>query len=91
MKILLVLLCLVGLSLSVSQEVIDTLTEFYDSTNGGSWTNNGGWLNGDPCVNSWYGITCDSGDVTQIDLSINNLAGPIPPNFVNSITTLTYL
>ncbi len=51
------------------------MVNFYNSTNGGSWTNNTGWIDGaagtncDPCDGSWYGVTCNvSGRVVCIDL-----------------------
>ncbi|EDN68118.1 Peptidase S8 and S53, subtilisin, kexin, sedolisin [Beggiatoa sp. PS] len=54
------------------------LLHFYHRTGGVSWTNNDGWLeNNEPC--NWRGIECDeSGYVSKISLSGNNLSGMIP-------------
>lgn len=54
------------------------LLHFYHRTGGVSWTHNDGWLeNNEPC--SWRGIDCDeSGHVSKISLSGNNLSGMIP-------------
>ena len=61
----------------------DALAALYDSTSGDGWTNNTGWVeNCDPCGEvtgtPWFGVTCDGGLVTQIDLSNNNLTGNLP-------------
>lgn len=50
----LLLLC----SCVLAQQAVE-LTKIYTSTNGANWNNKGGWLNGDPCVDHWYGVTCD--------------------------------
>jgi len=75
------------------------LIDLYNSTNGDSWTDNSGWKEpplapdgfseaGECSVdNPWYGVTCSSGNVTQIVLDNNNLAGTIPA----SIGDLTHL
>ncbi|XP_019856969.1 PREDICTED: probable leucine-rich repeat receptor-like protein kinase At1g35710 [Amphimedon queenslandica] len=58
----------------------DALEEFYHSTAGPAWLQNAGWLSGDPCQSMWYGIRCTpSGDVVEITLSHNGLAGQLPP------------
>ncbi|MEK8017399.1 MAG: LamG-like jellyroll fold domain-containing protein, partial [Candidatus Parabeggiatoa sp.] len=59
----------------------EALVALYDSTDGDNWTNNEGWKTTDtPC--SWYGITCESGAVTVINLGDinggNNLTGSLP-------------
>ena len=80
--------------LASAQEAIPTverqaLIALYHSTNGDGWTNNSGWktapLSPDgfamPGTESgWYGLTVDPGteQVTQIDLSDNNLVGSLP-------------
>ena len=35
------------------------LVDLYYSTNGEGWTESGNWLDGDPCLNQWHGVTCD--------------------------------
>lgn len=51
------------------------LIELYNSTNGDSWIYKTNWCSEKP-LNEWYGIkTNDSGCVTSINLSNNNLTG----------------
>jgi hypothetical protein len=65
------------------------LVALYNSTDGANWVNNDNWLDGDPCFNSWYGVTCANGEysesedfaastVTQLGLDNNGLSGSIP-------------
>ena len=37
-------------------------------------------MNGDPCANSWYGVSCSSSgdEVTAVALGSNSLGGTIP-------------
>jgi hypothetical protein len=87
------LLLLVGLAtLFLAQpaaaQICDSVTEIpktecqaleaiYNSTNGANWTNNTGWLQTTtPCT--WFGVTCNAGHVTQIDLNSNKLTGTLP-------------
>lgn len=43
------------------------LTTFYYSTNGYNWTDSSGWLTeSNECT--WFGVTCGSDLVTEIDL-----------------------
>ncbi len=70
----------------VYQSVIDSLAlvALYNSTNGDGWTNNTSWLTDIPFCN-WYGITCESGNVTEVVQNNNNLMGSIPPELGNLI------
>ena len=64
------------------------LKTFYTLTNGGSWVNAQNWLFRDPCKNAWFGVTCDSSlTVVGLDLTNNNVIGPLP----SSIGNLFYL
>jgi len=55
----------------------EALVALYDSTDGDNWTNNEGWnVTSTPC--SWYGVSCENGVVTTIDLDDNNLTGTLP-------------
>jgi photosystem II stability/assembly factor-like uncharacterized protein len=55
----------------------EALKALYYSTNGTAWDTQNEWLETTtPC--SWYGVTCDAGSVTGINLSSNHLAGTIP-------------
>ena len=57
------------------REVLEVL---YDSTGGESWTNRGSWKTSAP-LGDWHGVTTDTaGRVTELDLSGNDLTGPIP-------------
>ena len=54
------------------------LAVFYEATGGDHWTDNANWLSEVP-LNEWYGVTTDDkGRVTALDLSQNELTGPIP-------------
>ena len=53
------------------------LVAIYEATQGPDWTNKTNWLEEiDPC--SWFGIRCDQGHVTEINLEYNNLNGNLP-------------
>ena len=63
------------------------LEALYDATGGASWTSSTSWKTSAP-LGDWYGVTTDaSGRVTELRLSENGLAGPIPPK----LGSLTYL
>lgn len=87
-------LCVYDASYSCSPD-FDALIDFYNATNGASWTNNTGWIDGaantncEPCT--WFGVTCDYRDkVIEIDLTNNNLSGSLPSN-LNAIDALRKL
>lgn len=52
------------------------LVDLFNNTKGQDWVNNTNWLTDN--VSSWYGITVVGDRVTEINLSSNNLVGPIP-------------
>ena len=58
--IIIMIECISYCSTQTSQSQIDALTDLYNSTNGIHWTTNTNWLEGDPCSNQWYGVTCNS-------------------------------
>lgn len=66
------------------------LEALYTSAHGDGWTHKENWLNGDPCTNNWYGITCDAANerVLEINLFMNNLNGTLPPT-LNQLTAMT--
>lgn len=58
------------------------LAALYHDTDGGNWTDRTGWLETNaPC--SWFGVICSGGQVVQVHLSSNELAGPIPAELGN--------
>ena len=65
------------------------LMALYNSTDGANWTDNTNWEE-DCDVCNWYGITCENNRVTKIELGLNNLQGPIPPE-IGNLTELTIL
>ena len=57
----------------------DLLVAIYEATGGPDWNSNGNWLTQRP-LGEWDGVeTDDSGNVTGLSLSYNNLVGRIPP------------
>ena len=54
------------------------LASLYNATNGHNWNDNTNWLSDQP-IGTWYGVTTDTrGHVTHVDLTNNNLSGPVP-------------
>jgi hypothetical protein len=74
----------------VSSEERAALVALYQSTDGDSWKNNYGWLGAEGTECSWYGVSCNSGSVSNLDLSRNSLVGVLPTEFGN-LTELTFL
>ena len=73
------------------------LADLYDATGGVSWRNQKGWTDRSAvrtncCRGGMHGIECsgDATHITRLDLSSNNLRGPIPPSFV-ALKSLTYM
>lgn len=58
------------------------LAALYTGTGGAQWYDHTGWMaTTTPC--SWYGVTCEAGRVTGLNLEDNNLAGPLPGQMSN--------
>ena len=76
----------------VPQTECEALIALYNSTAGENWIDNSNWLtiNESISVCDWFGITCDEGHVSDIDLQQNNLTGPISPELAN-LTNLATL
>ena len=69
---------------AVPQAELDSLLALYNSTDGENWTDDTNWLIGDPCDNSWFGISCDgSSNIERVSLASNDLVGTIPPELGN--------
>ena len=67
-------------TVTVLREGVDraTLMALYNSAGGASWTNKDNWGSTEP-LNDWFGVTADgSENVTDLDLSGNNLRGTLP-------------
>ena len=68
----------------------EALVALYNSTDGANWTDNTNWLSSEP-LGSWYGVTTDeSGSVTDISMTNNNLIGVLPSQ-IEDLTNLTTL
>lgn len=62
------------------------LQTFYTSTNGAQWDDKAGWVTTNtPCT--WFGVTCQAGHVSEVNLPNNNLAGSLPAQ----LSELTHL
>jgi len=62
--------------------VVDTesaaLMSLYESTDGDNWRVQSNWMSNKP-LSAWFGVTVNGeGSVVELDLSENNLAGPLP-------------
>ena len=74
------------------------LKKLYDSLGGSGWTNKanwptpGNWPTGatSSVFDTWYGITVQNGDITQITLTSNNLIGQLPGS-ISQLGKLKYL
>ena len=76
----------------VPENQIRELVILYHQTNGHYWRRSTNWLSGDPCVNNWYGISCNNVTdkllknnynekiygITVLQLPANNILGKIP-------------
>ena len=56
----------------------DALEALYVSTSGDYWKSNRNWMSGDPCSDSWEGVTCSGSTVSSISLQDNGLVGTLP-------------
>lgn len=66
----------------IPAEECEALVTLYESTDGDNWWDNTDWLLTEtPC--SWYGVACEFGHVTNLDLINNDLSGSVPPELAN--------
>ena len=63
----------------------EALVALYESTDGENWNENTNWLGDSPCnaADTWFGVSCLGGRVTDIVLPENNLVGPLPDELGN--------
>ena len=56
------------------------LLDLYNSTNGAGWTNRSGWGGAAGTECTWYGVACDAGETTVVNLMLENneLFGTLP-------------
>ena len=79
-------------TVTVAQEVPDraALVALYNATDGQNWFYSDNWLTNAP-LRDWYGVRADGQDqIVALNLSRNNLTGPIPPELGN-LANLTSL
>ena len=77
-------------TLTIIRPELAALHALYNATDGANWTNSDNWLSEAP-LSDWHAVTTDdSGRVTELSLSFNELAGRIPPELGN-LTTLKEL
>ena len=69
----------------------ETLMALYNSVGGASWTDKTNWGSTTEPLDDWFGVEADSnGNVTELELSGNNLSGTLPAA-LGSLTSLTML
>ncbi|MFZ2359435.1 MAG: hypothetical protein WA040_08815 [Anaerolineae bacterium] len=66
----------------IPHQECEALVAFYTSTDGANWRNNTGWLHTmTPC--SWFGVTCDMGHVSRLEMDQNIPYGSLPPELAD--------
>ncbi len=81
-----------GIDYSYRPDLSDraALTALYNATDGPNWHHNDNWLTDAP-LSDWYGVTTDeSGRVTGLELTYNDLSGQMSPE-LGSLTNLNIL
>jgi Leucine-rich repeat (LRR) protein len=63
------------------------LVQLYTATNGSVWNNRTGWLSGK--LSTWNGVTVTANRVTNLNLTSNNLHGPIPSDLSDIVNLKT--
>ncbi|SEA59842.1 S8 family peptidase [Alkalimonas amylolytica] len=65
---------------AVPQASCDALVAFFYQTEGPGWFERSGWLQ-HSSVCDWYGVSCQQGDITALELAQNNLNGDLQLDF----------
>jgi ketosteroid isomerase-like protein len=70
---------------AISQTERNALIDIYNTAGGPSWQSKNGWLGAAGTECSWYGVTCNTSQITVIELSLgdNHLTGSIPGSIGN--------
>ena len=74
---------------AISENDSTVLVTLYNETDGPNWTNKTNWLSGEP-IRTWFGITVEGDNITEIRLKENNLTGTIPEE-LGQLTSLEFL
>ena len=62
----------------------ESLQSIYTETGGNHWFNNSRWMSkSDHC--DWYGISCEEGFITKINLTSNNVTGEFPADSLSKL------
>lgn len=100
LRLLIISQCVYSLQAILNQTMISSLKNLYDQTNGPSWTVHTGALwnfstaySGDPCVERWTGLRCNSNNNTIVDLYLesHNLQGEFKSDVFNNFGDLIVL
>jgi hypothetical protein len=70
----------------------DALVRIYTDTQGSTWFTDDNWLSTTPGITlcDWYGVTCENGHVTRLELPRNRLTGRLPAA-IGDLKALTHL
>ena len=69
----------------------DTLMDFFNHTGGDTWIRSDRWGYGDPCLDIWFGVSCDcEGYVTGLTLPNNGILGSIPES-ISSLSRINMI
>ena len=77
----------------VNGATFTALSALYSATNGDGWSDKDNWMSGDPCTNSWSGITCrnvveGTKTIGQLQRYGNNLVGSLPTELGDLVSFL---
>ncbi len=52
---------------------LQALTDLYIATGGSGWRVSTRWLTGDPCLNTWFGVSCNAPANTSITYAFHDM------------------